>query len=546
MHSPSSSGHSLLRTTALVGTAALFSRVLGFVRDMAMAWLLGNSLAADALVMALRLPHVLRRLLGEGALSMSLTADFVHGGHEGPAAPPASFSAAFSTPAAPLPPLGLARAVGLRLALLLGLAVLLGEVLARPLALLLAPGQMHDLALMDSAVPLLRLCLPYAFTAGMAALGMALLHSMGRFLLPALMPAVFNSIVLIFAALAALDMAPAAWLLALGVCCGGLAQWLAQAVALRLWLPSRKDAPGAWTPPPAGAARRCLTRLPGAVLGAAAPQLAMLGGMVVASWLPQGSVAALYYAERLLELPLGVAGAALGIASLPALSRLAAEERHEEFAAAANQALRLSLCVTLPAMTGLLAVGTPLVQTLFARGAFEADAVQATVLALAGYAPGLPAYGLTRPLLAACQARRRVRACAVSGLAAVLAAVAVSAVLALALPTPLMLLAPPLGVSLGLWVQTALLFRCVRSADSDGTANMPALPVSVDGCGLAQQALAALGTGLAAWAVTLAPLPAWLCLVLAVPAGAGLYALALHALGNADFAALLAKRKTST
>lgn len=538
----------MLRTTALVGVAAMLSRVLGFVRDMAMAWLLGSSLAADALVMALRLPHVLRRLLGEGALSMSLTADFMHGVHNSARAPGLSpQTTALSAP--------LARAVGWRLALVLGVAVLLGEVLARPLATLLAPGQAQDTLLLDNAVPLLRLCLPYAFTAGMAALGMALLHSMGRFVLPALMPALFNITILIFAALAMLNvvppacfpahsLAPAAWLLALGVCCGGIAQWLAQAVALRVYVPAQsalhKTTPEQQSPstPLGRKAWACLARLPGAVLGAAAPQLAMLGGMMVASWLPQGSVAALYYAERLLELPLGVAGAALGVASLPVLSRLAADAQHEAFARTASTALRLSLCVTLPATAGLLAVSVPLVQTLFARGAFDASAVQATVVALAGYAPGLPAYGLTRPLLAACQARRRVRVCAVSGAVAIGAAVASSVGLLLVLPTHWALLAPPLGVTVGLWVQTLLLFR---AAQADLPARLHLHPRS-----LAQQMGAAFGTGVSAWGISLTPLAPWLQLALAVPVGVGVYVLALRMLGNTELQEILARRRKRT
>lgn len=528
----------------------MLSRVLGFVRDMAMAWLLGSSLAADALVMALRLPHVLRRLLGEGTLSMSLTADFVRGeqGHSERVTmtrPPSltqelPMELPLASPHAVDLRLALAHAVGFRLALILGVAVLLGEILAYPLAMLLAPGQAQDTQLLDSAVPLLRLCLPYAFTAGMAALGMALLHSMGRFLLPALMPALFNITVLAFAALAALDVAPAAWLLALGVCCGGVAQWLVQVVALRLYLPAR-------TTPPVScvssaetnqAAWNCLARLPGTVLGAAAPQLAMLGGMMVASWLPQGSVAALYYAERLLELPLGVAGAALGVAALPALSRLAASEKHEEFARTASHALRLSLCVTLPATAGLLAVSMPLVQTLFARGAFDHNAVQATVLALVGYALGLPAYGLTRPLLAACQARRCVRACAISGLVTVATTVVASVALIIVLPAHLehlALLAPPLGVSLGLWVQTALLIRAINAG--------LAVKVRIAWRSLGQQGLAALGTGGAAWAVTQTPLPAWLHLTLAVPVGATVYILLLWVLDNAELRDIVERRK---
>lgn len=434
-----------MRTTALVSTAVLFSRVLGFIRDMSMAWLLGNSLAADALVIALRLPHVLRRLFGEGTLSMSLTADFVRASQH----PDPTWSDS------------LVCAVQWRLAIILICVVLACELAARPLTLLLAPGMGHNAALIDEAAALLRLCLPYAFTAGMAALGMARLHSMQRFFLSALTPAIFNLVVLTFAAVAALYAAAgdseapyrAAWLLAWGVLCGGLAQWLLQALALRR---ARPPTPGRTALAP-GLARQCLARLPAGLLGAAAPQLAMLGAMTAASWLPQGGMAALYYAERLIELPLSIVGASLGITSLPTLTHLAARARHADFAATASHAIRLSLYITLPAMTGLLALASPLVELLFARGAFDAQAVEITALALCGYAPGLPAYGLTRPLLAACHATGLTGLGAYSGVLAVLLAVGTGFAATL-LPPHYAALGPPMGVSLGLWAQSLLLY----------------------------------------------------------------------------------------
>ncbi len=507
----------LLRATAVVSGAAGVSRVLGFVRDMAMAWLLGGGPAADALVAALRLPYVLRRLLGEGSLSMTLTAALVRGG-----------TAALPDGGPDLPRMaGLARAVAVRLAGTLAVVVLAGVFCARPLIGVLAPGLEHA-AVAEQAALLLRICLPYAFFAVMAALSMALLHSARRFLPPALAPAFFNCTVLVFAALAACGFGPPAALLAWGFLCGGLAQWLSQAVAVR-----RSGMLRHALPPPPGAARRCLRRLPGGVLGAAAPQLAMLCAMAAASWLPSGGMASLYYAERLVEVPLGVAGAALGIAGLPALAGLAAEGRHGEFADEASAALRLSLLVMLPAMVGLTAVARPLVELLFARGAFDAQAVAATATALCGYAPGLPAYGLIRPLLAACNARQQIGLTSASGVAAVASTLAAAAVLIHSLPERYALLGPPLAVSAALWLQVGLLWTGLnRGLRLRGTR------LRLPRTALARQAAGSLATGVAAlWTVHLLEGSVW-ALPAGVAAGVAAYAAALSALGDPDIRAL--------
>lgn len=184
----------LLRTAAFLGGLSLFSRLLGLARDMSMAWLLGGGAAADALVAAMRLPHVLRRLLGEGSLSMTLTASLTR--LNGVAAGAAEKTRGPRGPAlrgmAPhdLTPSDLAKALAPRLGLILALLTLLGLAAAPWLAAVLAPG--FSGPELERTVTLLRICLPYLLAAGMAALGMALLHSMGIFWLPALSPALFN------------------------------------------------------------------------------------------------------------------------------------------------------------------------------------------------------------------------------------------------------------------------------------------------------------------------------------------------------------------
>ena len=486
----------LARTAALLGGFALFSRLLGLVRDMSMAWLLGGGAAADALVAAMRLPHVLRRLLGEGSLSMTLTASLVRlrQGYGFPNGLRLDADGAAATSGNATLRL-LARAMSLRLGLILLLLTLLGLAAAPWLARMLAPG--FSGPELERTVVLLRLCLPYVLAAGMAALGMALLHSMGVFWLPALSPALFNLVMLLAAVAAALGLCPPAEALAVGMLCGGLAQWLAQWLAVRRLLPQnaprthaeaacegrtggqratsavdaraeREITAGAW---------RCLALLPGGVLGAAAPQLAMLAAMTLASGLGQGQVAALYYAERLLELPLGLVGVCLGMASLPTLSLLAAEKDFIQFSAQLSTALRLTAMLSLPAAAGLWAVGPQLVAGLLGHGAFDSQAARDTGLALLAYVPGLPAFACNRSLLAACNALGLVRRTAMSALWAVGGTLAAGLVLTRVLGPQHSGMAPALAVSLGLWLQCGLLLRLLQRALPDG----PKGPDSNDG-----------------------------------------------------------------
>ena len=408
-----------------------------------MAWLLGGGPLADALLLALRLPNLARRLLGEGTLSMSLTAGFSRHLAFADIRPDTDEHVLLTR---------LATALGLRLAAVLGCVVLLGEALAQPLMSLLTPGSQSAFAVQSAL--LLRICLPYAFFAGMTALTMALLHSLRSFFLPSLSPAFFNLTVITFAGLAALDLADPALLLALGVLCGGLVQCLSQSIALHrlgvhLWNPCPRHLDNET----ARELRHHLRHLPLSIAGASAPQLSMLGAAVIASWLPTGSIAALYYAERILEFPLGLAGTALGMASLPNLAALAAAQRITDMEQEAGDALLLSFCISLPATAGLLATAEPLVQLLFLRGAFDNQTLAVTILALCAYAPGLPAYAASRPLLALCNACNNTRLAGISALIAVSCAFFAGLLL-----LPYGVAGPALGLSLGLWVQAATLW----------------------------------------------------------------------------------------
>lgn len=543
LQDPRQSG-GIARTAALLGGFALVSRVLGLLRDMSMAWLVGGGAAADALVAAMRLPHVLRRMLGEGSLSMTLTASLVHLEHPGGA--PGHAVRAERTRGMRL----LARALALRLGLVLALLTVLGLAAAPWLTDVLAPGFYGPER--QEAVYLLRICLPYTLAAGMAALGMALLHSLGVFWLPAVSPALFNIVILCFAGAAALGLLPPAPALAVGMLCGGVAQWLAQWLAVRRLLPLRAaesvgkpDAAQGREGNDAATLRRrtaslawnCLGRLPAGLLGASAPQLAMLAAMSLASGLGRGQVAALYYAERLLELPLGLVGVCLGMASLPTLSRLAAAREFSLFSDQLRTALRLTLLLSLPAAAGLWAVGPRLVEGLLRHGAFGDKAAYETGLALWAYLPGLPAFAVNRSLLAACNALGEVRRTAASAVWAVVATLAVGAALVHSLSGSLGVMAPALAVSLGLWLQCGFLLCILGSALKKSSAGVslvgPCLPPAVTAL---RQLAAAAATALAAGQLLelLHGRGVWLELALAITGGATAWAVCLLVLRDGD------------
>ncbi len=423
------------RHALVVAGTALCSRILGFARDLAMVWLLGGGPTADALSAALRIPWLFRRLLGEGALSLPLTAWYARHPH----------SAARS-----------AETAARRLVPLAGLSMVAGVLFAEPLATLCAPGL--DDAVLEQTAFLLRLCLPYVPFAVLASCAMAALHSRRCFLLPSLSGVLFNLVTLLFllAAFCLRDTSimpsplSAAGLLCAGATCGGAVQWAFQARGVRKLCPTASMAPPVMEKSADAVPLRLFTGLP----AAAAPQLAFAAAGCLASFLPVGHMAALFYAERLIEFPLGVTGAAAGLAVTPILAEAAARNNPKKLRAETDRALRLALMLNLPAAAGLAAVSLPLAATLFDHGAFDGRTVRLTVEALWAYASALPACALARPLLALCQTtgNSRIPLCAA---ACCLAVTFGAGCLPLAAGISL---TPAAAASVGLWCNTALLW----------------------------------------------------------------------------------------
>ncbi|QJB56109.1 murein biosynthesis integral membrane protein MurJ [Pseudodesulfovibrio sp. zrk46] len=376
----STHGKTIAKNAAVVAGATLISRVLGFLRDVIVAFALGAGLFADAFFVAFRIPNLLRRLFGEGSLTMAFIPVYSRvREEEGEEAAQA-----------------MARSAMIWLAVVLCGITVLAEVLAGPLTMGIAPGFTKNLEQFEATVDLIRICFPYVIFICGVALCMGILNSRNHFLAPALAPVVLNVALIGSALIGHFFGLNVAYSMAYGVVIGGVGQFLLQQPFLHStgfrWR-------GPWSWKNKGVARMGLLMLP-TVFGAAVYQINILLGTLLASYLPVGSVSYLYYADRLVQFPLGVFGIAVSTAALPSLARLAAKGEMEEFDGALSVALGLTLFIALPAAAGLIGLANPVISLLFERGAFTAEAVDATSRALVAYSIGLPFIALARPLVA--------------------------------------------------------------------------------------------------------------------------------------------------
>ncbi|PSC04812.1 murein biosynthesis integral membrane protein MurJ [Alsobacter soli] len=382
---------SLARDTALVGAAAALSRVLGFARDVMIAALIGAGPAADALLAALRIPNLVRRVVGEGAVN-------------GAFVPVYRRMAAESGDAAARRFAGEAlAAVGLA-----GLALTaLGEIAAPWLTLALAGGFAHDGERLALAASLTRLSLPLAVFATMAALCAAMLAGQGRLRWAALAPVVVNAVlvaVLAFLAGVGEDEARLAWIVAVAVSGAGLLQLLLVGAALL----RRSERPSlTWPRLSPGLRAFGGLALPGLATAASA-QLSILAALNLASAEPS-ALAQLHYADRLFQLPLGFVAAGAGVVLLNEVVRLLRAGHTGQVAPLLDKALLAALLLALPAAAGLAVLADPIASILFERGAFSPNDTAAVAAVIRGLAPGLPAAALARVLAQPFMAQERSR-----------------------------------------------------------------------------------------------------------------------------------------
>ncbi|MCX7179171.1 MAG: murein biosynthesis integral membrane protein MurJ [Proteobacteria bacterium] len=379
----------LLRTLATVSAMTLLSRILGFVRDFVIARSFGAGMATDAFFVAFRLPNLLRRLFAEGAFSQAfvpILAEYKNqrGGAEAKR---------------------LVDHVATLLALALLVVTALGIALTPLLIYLTAPGFAADADKFALTVELTRITFPYILFMSLVALAAGVLNTWSRFALPAFTPVLLNLAFIAMALLAAPYFDPPVLALAWAVLLGGLLQLGIQVPALARigMLPrfafSLKD-PGV---------NRILKLMLPAILGVSVAQISLIINTIFASFLPNGSVSWLYYADRLMEFPAGLLGAALGTILLPSLSKFHADAQPREFSALLDWGLRLTLLLTLPAALALALLAVPLLSSLFQHGAFTATDVMQTRHALVAYSIGLTGLILVKVLAPGFYARQNIR-----------------------------------------------------------------------------------------------------------------------------------------
>ncbi len=401
----------MIRSILTVFTGTLASRLMGFVRDAMVATLLGTGPVADAFLVAFQLVNVVRRLLSEGALNAALVPAWVRvRDSEG-----ADAAAAFA-----------GRVLGSISVALIAVSVILG--LAMPLVIaVLAPGFAGH-GTLQLAVDNARLMLPYLAFAGPVTVMMGLLNAQQRFALTAFSPLLFNLVLIVV--MTALLVRPigaseAGLLLSGAVGIAGLMQLLVLVLRRggRLATPLRM----AFDAEMRGFAGKAI---PGMVANSA-PQLLMVAAAIVASTSPS-AVSWLYFANRLIELPLGMVGVAIGSVLMPELTRAVRGTDPAAVVTAQSHGLELSIGLALPATLGLVVLSRPIVQLLFEHGAFTAADTTATAQALALLSLGLPAHVLVKALAPAFFARDDTR----TPMLATLAGLAVAVVAAQLLQAP--------------------------------------------------------------------------------------------------------------
>ena len=427
----------MIRRIATVGGLTLVSRLTGFVRDVVMAAVLGAGPMADAFFIAFRLPNHFRAIFAEGAFAAAFVPAYARTLEEA------------GLPAAKLFADQIASALIVINLVLLGFALLFTPWVVS----VLAPGFVNDPARFDLAVALTRITFPYLALVSIETLFAGVLNANNRFASAAGAPILLN-----LSIVATLLLAPlfsdaghaAAW----GVLIAGIAIVLlvggdaeAHGIGIRLRMP-RLNEP----------TRRFLKALGPAIIGAGGVQLALFADTLIASFLPTGALSALYYADRINQLPIGVVGIAVGTVLLPEMARRLAAGDERGAASAQARGIQLALLLTIPCAVAAIVIPDLIMRALFARGAFTAADAAAAGATLAAYSIGLLPFVLMRSFTAPFYARGDTA----TPVKAALLAAAINIALKVVLMGPLAQVGLALATSAGAWINLSLLAYFAR------------------------------------------------------------------------------------
>ncbi|RDI58661.1 murein biosynthesis integral membrane protein MurJ [Microvirga subterranea] len=422
----------MFRKILSVGGWTLVSRLTGFIRDVVIAAVMGAGFVADAFLVALRIPNHFRAIFSEGAFNSAFLPTYAQVLEKDGIAPARSFASRITT-----------------LMLIVQVLVLIAAFIGMPVVVtMLAPGFSEDPAKFDLAVTLTRITFPYLLFITLVTILSGILNAHEKFAAAAAAPVLLN--VAIVAALGLTFLFPsaghaAAW----GVAAAGVME-----LAL-VWFAARriKVTPGIETPRLDPAMTKFFKTLGPAVIGSAGVQLAMFADTIIASFLPTGAVASLYYADRLYQLPLGVIGIAAGTVVLPEMSRRIATGDVAGAHAAQNRAMGMTVALAAPFLVAFITLPELIMSALFQRGAFDASAAARSGAVLAAYALALPPAVLIRSAVASFYSRSDT----VTPLIASLSAVAVNVATKILLMDRLGVVGLALGTAVGIWINFGLL-----------------------------------------------------------------------------------------
>jgi putative peptidoglycan lipid II flippase len=429
----------VLRRLLSVGGWTALSRVAGFVRDVMMAAVLGAGPVSDAFFVAFRLPNHFRAIFAEGAFNAAFLPRFASAAaKQGPKAAAEFANDVFAWQ--------MTVQVGLLVVALAGM---------RWIVMVLAPGFADDPAQMELAIHLTRITFPYLICVAIIAQLGGMLNAIHRFKAAAAAPILLN--IAMVATLSCASLFPnAAYAAAYGVLIAGFLElafvmWAAARSGLKLKLrwPRWSKRMGEFT-----------RALGAATVGAGSVQIGLFIDTVIASFLPSGDLTALYYADRINQLPMGIIGVALGTVLLPEMSHRIARGDERAASISQNRAVGLGLLLTLPCLAAFLIIPDLIMRALFAHGAFHVQAAHASAMALVAYGVGLPAFVLVRCVTPTFYARHDTATPVRATLISVAANVALKFTFVWGLDFGVVGIA--LGTSLAAWINLGLLALMAR------------------------------------------------------------------------------------
>ena len=436
----------LLKSSLVVGMMTMLSRVLGLCRDVVIAQFVGATAAADAFFVAFKIPNFMRKLFADGAFSQAFVPVL------------SEYREQRSFESVQLLVNKVAGALGGSLLIVTGFAVVGAPVITA----IFAPGFFlaEDPLRYQLTSDMIRITFPYLFLISLTGFCGAVLNSYGRFAVPAFTPVLLNITLIVAVMVAAPYFDQPAFALAWGVMAAGILQLSFQ---LPFMHGLRLTPKPLWDWQDEGV-RRILALMAPAIFGVSVSQINLLLDVLLASFLPAGSVSWLYYSDRLVELPLGVFAIAISTVILPSLSRQHVSTSVEAFRATLDWAIRMVLLIAIPAAVALMILAEPILMTLFQYGKLTVSDITMASYSLQAYSLGLMAFMLIKVLAPGYFSRQDIKTPVKIGIIAMLANMVMNIALVLPLHHYWQLghIGLVLATSLSACLNAGLLYRGLR------------------------------------------------------------------------------------